>query len=115
MSRLGSRHRLSKDVIIFKIKFGYVDVECVYHVGREWKSMDLNKNAFRIVQSLTTENKVDKKRSSAAKAGGLVGGVARAAKLTPERRKDIAVKANATRWGRETSGEKGGGGDGNKS
>ena len=30
--------------------------------------------------------------------GGLKGGVARAAKLTPEQRKDIAKKAAAKRW-----------------
>jgi hypothetical protein len=59
--------------------------------------MDLNVNAFRIVNTITTEKK-DDKRSSAAHAGGLVGGPARAAKLTPERRKAIAVKANQARW-----------------
>lgn len=40
--------------------------------------------------------------SAAAKAlgrlGGLKGGKARAAKLTPEQRKEIAKKAAATRW-----------------
>jgi hypothetical protein len=59
--------------------------------------MDLNVAAFRIVRNLTTENKDDKK-SSAARAGGLVGGPARATKLTPERRQEIAKKANKARW-----------------
>ena len=31
--------------------------------------------------------------------GGLKGGVARAASMTPERRQEIAVKAARTRWG----------------
>jgi hypothetical protein len=62
--------------------------------------MDLNANAFRIVNTLTTENK-DDKRSLAASAGGAVGGPARARKLTAERRKEIAVKANKARWKRK--------------
>jgi len=33
--------------------------------------------------------------------GGLKGGNARAAKLTPKRRKEIASKAAAARWGKE--------------
>jgi hypothetical protein len=59
--------------------------------------MDLNVTAFRIVNTITSENK-DDKRSSAARAGGKVGGPARARRLTPERRKEIAMKANKARW-----------------
>jgi hypothetical protein len=61
--------------------------------------MDLNVNAFRIVRDLTTENKQDK-RVLAARSGGRVGGPARAAKLTAQQRKDIAIKANKARWNR---------------
>jgi hypothetical protein len=62
--------------------------------------MDLNVSAFRIVQQLTTtENKGDK-RSAAAIAGGKVGGRVRADKLTAERRREIATKANRARWKR---------------
>ena len=61
--------------------------------------MDLNVSAFRIVQQLTTANKEDK-RSSAARVAGKVGGPARAHRLTPERRKEIANKANRARWKR---------------
>lgn len=61
--------------------------------------MDVNVSAFRIVRHLTTENK-DEKRSVAARAGGKAGGHARAAKLTAEQRKEIAVKANRARWKR---------------
>ncbi len=59
--------------------------------------MDLNVSAFRIVQQLTNENKADK-RVSAARVGGRAGGPARALKLTPERRKEISIKANRARW-----------------
>jgi hypothetical protein len=60
--------------------------------------MDLNVTAFRIVQKLTTENKEDTKRSSAASVAGRVGGPARARKLSPERQREIALKANQARW-----------------
>jgi hypothetical protein len=63
--------------------------------------MDLNKTAFRIVAQLTAENKGDKRVSQARTVAGRVGGPARAAALSPERRKAIAVKANRARWGRE--------------
>jgi len=62
--------------------------------------MDLNVKAFRIVQSLTNENKYHK-RSSAARTAGTVGGPARARKLTAEQRKQIAMKANEARWKRD--------------
>jgi len=59
--------------------------------------MDLNVNAFRIVNTLIAENKNDK-RSMAARAGGTVGGPARARKLTADQRREIALKANKARW-----------------
>ena len=59
--------------------------------------MDLNVSAFRVVQHLTTEKK-DDKRSVAARAGGKIGGPARAAKLTAVERRSIAIKANRARW-----------------
>jgi hypothetical protein len=62
--------------------------------------MDLNANAFRIVKSLTTESKEDK-RTVAARAGGVVGGPARARKLTARRRREIAIAANKARWNRK--------------
>jgi hypothetical protein len=63
--------------------------------------MDLNRNAFRIVQSLTdiTENKtIISKRQVAARLGGVAGGPARAKKLTSAERRAIAVKASRARW-----------------
>jgi len=57
--------------------------------------VDLNTTAFRIVSKLTAENKeVKQKRGT---AGGRVGGVVRAARLTPERRREIAISANKAR------------------
>ena len=62
--------------------------------------MDLNVSAFHIVRQLTTEDEKEGKRSIAARAGGKVGGPARARKLTPDERKEIATKANQARWKR---------------
>jgi hypothetical protein len=63
--------------------------------------MDLNSNAFRIVQRLTAENK-DDKRVRAASSAGKKGGSARAAVLTAQQRKNISVKANDARWRKRT-------------
>jgi hypothetical protein len=59
--------------------------------------LDLNKNAFRIVESLTTDKK-ENKRSKAASKAGKQGGPARAKVLTREQRIEIARKANLARW-----------------
>jgi hypothetical protein len=40
-------------------------------------------------------------RQEVARAGGLAGGKARAAALTPAKRKEIAKKAAAKRWGKK--------------
>ncbi len=63
--------------------------------------MDLNSNAFRIVQRLTAENK-DDKRARAASSAGKKGGPARAAILTAQQRKNISIKANDARWRKRT-------------
>jgi hypothetical protein len=42
----------------------------------------------------------DPKAIARGRAGGLKGGSARAAKLTPKRRKQIAKKAAKSRWGK---------------
>jgi hypothetical protein len=69
---------------------------------------DLNRLAASIVDDATSEDKdgpADDGKDPAAVAlgrkGGLKGGKARAAKLTPEQRSRIAKKAAATRWGRQ--------------
>ena len=70
---------------------------------------DLNKKAFSIVQIATGENEVNESNSDGKNAaavalgrlGGLKGGKARADSMTPERRKEIAQKAAAKRWGKK--------------
>jgi len=65
---------------------------------------DLNSLAASIVNDATdlSEPEPDPGKDPAAVAlgrrGGLKGGRARAAKLTPEQRSDIAKKAAAARW-----------------
>ena len=65
---------------------------------------DINQTAFSIVQQATDETPpepIDEKKKAAQDAGrrgGLKGGTARAATLTPEQRSEIAKKAAAKRW-----------------
>ena len=71
---------------------------------RNKKAHDFSVTAFRVVQEATgqIECKPTKTKTFDAKAlghlGGLKGGKARAEKLTPERRKEIAQKAARARW-----------------
>ena len=69
------------------------------------KNMDLNQLAKRILDEATGEEPVqptpEEKQESAVKKGrlgGLKGGAARAQKLTPEERSEIAKLAAQTRW-----------------
>ena len=69
------------------------------------KSRDINKLASQIVEEATGEpapKPEDSTKNPAAVAlgrlGGLKGGKARAKKLTPEQRSEIARKAAQTRW-----------------
>jgi hypothetical protein len=50
---------------------------------------------------LTSEKKEDNKRSEIARQAGKIGGPARAKKLSQERRKEIAAKANRSRWDKQ--------------
>jgi len=66
---------------------------------------DANQLAHRIVQEATGEAPVepaddgkDPAAVSLGRRGGLKGGKARAAKLTPEERSEIASKAAKARW-----------------
>lgn len=59
---------------------------------------DLNKLARRIVDE-ATEPKEEPARVRGARKGGKRGGKARAEKLSPERRSEIAKKAARARWG----------------
>ena len=82
-------------------------------VGRKKKrEHDFAVTAFRVVQEATGQNepKQEKPLSTEGKTphavalgrlGGLKGGKARANKLTPEQRKEIARKAANARWLKE--------------
>ena len=65
---------------------------------------DPNVSAFNLVQIVTgqIEKPKEPEKNQAAvtlgRLGGLKGGVARASKLTPERRAEIAKAAAAKRW-----------------
>ena len=70
------------------------------------KAPDPNRRAWEIVQQATgqmpKEEPAPAKNPAAVtlgRLGGLKGGAARKAKLSPERRKEIAKKASETRWG----------------
>ena len=69
---------------------------------RNKKEHDFSVTAFRVVQEATGQIKpkqpIDFK--ALGRLGGLSGGKARAAILTPERRVEIARKAALARWGR---------------
>jgi hypothetical protein len=78
---------------------------------RQKKEHDFAVNAFRVVQEATTEPKQEKPLPTEGKnpnavalgrLGGLKGGKARAAKMTPEQRKTIAQKAAMKRWYNKT-------------
>lgn len=64
---------------------------------------DMNEAAFRVAREATSEapDEPDDKNPHAValgRLGGLKGGKARAAKLTPKQRSEIAKKAARARW-----------------
>jgi hypothetical protein len=69
---------------------------------------DFSINAFRIVEQATKDSEsieiesiqIEGKNPHAVALGRL-GGKARLDKLTPEQRKEIAIKANKKRWNKE--------------
>jgi hypothetical protein len=70
--------------------------------------VELNKLAAFIVNQATNEEPQPEEKSTKNPAavelgrlGGLRGGRARADKLTPEQRKEIAIKAAKTRWNKK--------------
>ena len=66
---------------------------------RSSKTKDVNELAKSIVQEVTAE-KPEKNPAAVelGRLGGLKGGPARARKLTPERRREIAKEAAEARW-----------------
>lgn len=59
---------------------------------------DLNQMAHRTVRQSTEPKTPKSAAQTTGREGGLKGGKARAAKLTPEQRSEIAKKAAAARW-----------------
>jgi hypothetical protein len=59
---------------------------------------DLNQMAHRIVQKTTEPQEPETPAQQNGRHGGLKGGVARAEKLSPEKRSEIARKAAQARW-----------------
>ena len=67
---------------------------------------DINELAFRIVEDLTSDKPPEEEKEqknphavALGRLGGLKGGKARAEKLSPRKRKEIAKKAARVRWG----------------
>jgi len=69
---------------------------------RSSKGKDINVTAANIVTEATDEAHIVKNPAAVAlgRLGGLKGGKARAEKLSPERRKEIAIKGARARWGK---------------
>jgi hypothetical protein len=70
------------------------------------RPLDVNEEAFRFVRGVTGEPVEEPPVDHAAaaklgKRGGKQGGKARAEKLSPAKRAEIARKAARSRWGKE--------------
>ena len=72
------------------------------------KHADLNQLAYAVVQAATDESEPVEELSTKnphavalGRLGGLKGGKARAAKLTPQKRKEISDKAISARWNKK--------------
>lgn len=61
---------------------------------------DLNRMAHRLVSEATKPKPKPSAAQQNGHKGGVKGGAARAAKLSAEKRSEIARKAAAARWGR---------------
>jgi hypothetical protein len=68
---------------------------------------DINELAFDVVRSLTSDEPSEEEQEeknphavALGRLGGLVGGKARAQKLSPKKRVAIAKKAAQVRWGK---------------
>ncbi len=59
---------------------------------------DLNQMAYRVVQHATEPQEPETPAQASGRKGGLKGGKARAEKLTPAERSEIARKAAQARW-----------------
>lgn len=80
-----------------------------YMAKRKKKEHDFAVTAFRVVQEATGQSELEGEKPlstegknpnavALGRLGGLKGGKARANKLTPEQRREIAKKAAQARW-----------------
>ena len=65
------------------------------------KRGDAAQRAFQVVQEATSEDEPTTPTDERIVEGARKGGKARASKLTPEQRSEIAKKAAAARWGNQ--------------
>lgn len=65
---------------------------------RSSNGKDVNRMAYGIVAAATGEHRKNPAAVALGRLGGKKGGHARAQTLTPERRREIAVKAAKARW-----------------
>jgi len=66
--------------------------------SKKGQPQDVNMLAATIVEEATSESAKNPHAVALGRLGGKKGGPARAKKLTPERRREIAQKAAAARW-----------------
>lgn len=59
---------------------------------------DLNQMAYRVMQHATEPQEPETPAQTSGRKGGLKGGRARAAKMTPEQRSEAAKRAANERW-----------------
>lgn len=68
---------------------------------------DANERAHQLIKAMTEEpgpvavpskEEISRVMSALGRKGGKIGGAARAASMTPERRREIALKAARKRW-----------------
>jgi len=91
---------------LFRVEVDYILKRMPKRSSKKQGPNDVNEIAFRVFQEATGEKPQDESKKNPAavtlgRLGGLKGGKARAAKLTPEQRKDIAKKAAQARWNKE--------------
>ena len=89
--------------------FGFHLLAFLWHTGFMPKrlSKDINQSAFQMVHRSTgTENRrakvsqrdISRVMAAMGRKGGKIGGKRRLATMTPEQRREIALKAAKTRW-----------------
>jgi hypothetical protein len=70
-------------------------------LGGATTSVDINSNAFRIVQAASSERPASKS-VEAKRLAGSIGGTVRAERMDPAKRREIAVAASTARWSGKT-------------